>query len=98
MNFPVEEDTRNEASALVFGSHAPLPIRSIYEPPRAMHVAEPIISHTLRSDQRINDYTSGYQVPNRDYFAGNEQPGVMRVEVYPVQESPRGYKETSVRV
>jgi len=96
VNFPIEEDTRNEASALVFGSHAPLPIRSINEPPRAMHVAEPIVPRTLRSDQRVNDYASGYQVLNRarGYSAGNEQPGVM----YPAQESPRGYKGTSVRV
>ena len=100
VNFAVQEAMRDEPSALVFGSHAPLPIRSINEPPRAIHVAEPIIPRTLRSDQRINDYTSGYQVPNRarGYSAGNEQPGVMRVEVYPVQESPRGYKGTSVRV
>ena len=65
-----------------------------------MHVAEPIIPRTLRSDQRINDYASGYQVPNQaqGYSAGNEQPGVMRVEVNPSQESLRGYKGTSVRV
>ena len=89
MNFAVQEVIRDEASALVFGSHAPLPIRSINETPRAVHVAEPIIPRTLRSHQRINDYTSGYQVPNRarGYSAGNEQPGVMRVELYPSQES-----------
>ena len=102
VNFPTEEDTRNEASALVFGSHPPLPIRNVNEPLRAIHayVAEPIIFRTLRSDQRVNDYTSGYQVPNRvrGYSAGNEQPGVMRVEVYPSQESLRGYKGTSERV
>ena len=99
-NFAVQEVTRDEATALVFGSHAPLPIRSINEPPRAIHVAEPIIPRTLRSDQRINDYASGYQVPNQaqGYSAGNEQPGVMRVEVNPSQESLRGYKGTSVRV
>jgi len=96
VNFAVQEVTRDEASALVFGSYAPLPICSINEPPRAIRVAEPIIPRTLRSDKRINDNTSGYQVPNRarGYSAGNEQPGVM----YPAQESPRGYKGTSVRV
>ena len=101
VNFAVQEVTRDEASALVFGpQHAPLPIRSINEPLRAMHVAEPIIPRTLHSDQHINDYISGYQVPNRarGYSAGNEQPGVMRVEVYPVQESLRGRKGTSVRI
>jgi len=65
VNFAIQEDMQNEASALAFGSHAPLPIRSINEPLRAMHVAEPIIPRTLRSDQCINDYTSGYQIPNR---------------------------------
>jgi len=86
MNFAVQEVTRDEASALVFGPHPPLPIRST--------------TRTLRSDQRVNDYTRGHQAPNRSrgYSAGNEQPGVMRVEVYPVQESLRGYKGTSVRV
>jgi len=51
MNFAMQEGmrSRDEASALVFGSHAPLPIRSINEPPRAMHVAEPIVPRTLRS-------------------------------------------------
>ena len=100
VNFAVQEAMRDEASALVFGTHAPLPIRSINETPRAVHVAEPIIPRTLRSDKRINDNTSGYQVPNRarGYSAGNEQPGVMRVELFPVQESPKGYKGTSVRV
>ena len=66
-----------------------------------MYVAEPIIPRmrTLRSD-RVNDYTSGYQVPKRarGYSAGNEQPGVMRDQVYAAQESPRRYKGTSVRV
>ena len=77
-----------------------VPIRSINEPLRAIHVAEPIIPRTLHSDQRVNDYVSGYQVLNRarGYSAGNEQPGVMRVKVYPAQESLRGYKGTSVRV
>jgi len=100
VNFAVQEVMRDEASALVFGSHAPLPIRSINEPPRVMYVAEPIFPRTLRSDQRVNHYSSGYQVPNRarGYSTGNEQPGVMRVEVYPAQESLRGYKGTSVRV
>ena len=101
VNFAVQEAMRDEASALVFGTHAPLPIHSINEPPRAMYVAEPIIPRmrTLRSD-RVNDYTSGYQVPKRarGYSAGNEQPGVMHVEVYTAQESPRRYKGTSVRV
>ena len=101
-NFAIQEGmrSRDEPSALVFGSHAPLPIRSINETPRVMYVAEPIIPRTLRSDQRINDYASGYQVPNQaqGYSAGNEQPGVMRVEVNPSQESLRGYKGTSVRV
>jgi len=97
VNFAVQEDMRDEASALVFGSHAPLPIRNVNEPPRVMQVAGPI---TLRSDQRVNDYTSGHQTRNqaRGYSAGNEQPGVMRVEVYPVQESLRGCNGTSVRV
>ena len=100
VNFAVQEVMRDEASALVFGSHAPLPIRSINEPPRAVHVAEPNTPCTLRSDQRISDNTSGYQVPNRarGYSACNEQPRVMRVEVYPAQESLRGYNGTSVRV
>ena len=102
MNFAIKEGmrSRDEPSALVFGSHAPLPIRSINEPPRVMYVAEPIFPRTLRSDQRVNHYSSGYQVPNRarGYSTGNEQPGVMRVEVYPAQESLRGYKGTSVRV
>ena len=77
---------RDETSALVFGSHPPLPIHSINEPLRAMHIAEPITPRTLHSDQRINDYISRYQVPNRarGYSAGNELPGVMRVKVYPV--------------
>ena len=77
VNFAVQEVVRDEASALVFGSHPPLPIRSTP------------CTRTLRSDQRINDYISGYQVPNRarGYSAGNEQPGVMRVELYPSQES-----------
>ena len=100
VNFAIQEAMRGEASALVFGSHAPLPIRSINEPPRALHAAEPIIPRTLRSDQRVTHSASGYQVPNRarGYSAGNEQPRVMRVEVYPSQESLRGYKGTSVRV
>jgi len=100
VNFAVQEAMRDEASALVFGSHAPLPIRSINEPPRAMHVAEPIVPRTLHSDQCINDYTSGYQVLNRarGYSAGNELLGVMHVEVCPAQESLRGYKGTSVRL
>jgi len=67
-----------------------------------MHIAEPITPRTLHSDQRINDYISGYQVPNRararGYSAGNELPGVMRVKVYPVQESLRGYKGISMHV
>ena len=33
VNFAVQEVMRDEASALVFGSHAPLPIRTINEPP-----------------------------------------------------------------
>jgi len=102
LNFAIQEGmrSRDEPSALVFGSHAPLPIRSINEPPRVMYVAKPIFPRTLRSDQRVNHSASGYQVPNRarGYSARNEQPGVMRVEVYPVQESLRGYKGTSVRV
>jgi len=100
VNFAVQEVTRDEATALVFGSHPPLPIRSINEPPRAIRVAEPIIPRTLRSDQRVSDYTSGRQTLNqaRGYSAGNELPGVMRVEVYPVRESLRGYNGTSVRV
>jgi len=102
VNFAVQEAMRDEASALVFGSHAPLPIRTINEPPRAVYVAEPIVHRTLRSDQRVNDYIGGYRVPNRapGYSARNEQPGVMRVEVHPAQESPGGYKYkgTPVRV
>ena len=90
VNFAIQEVTRDEASALVFGSYAPLPICSINEPPRAMHVAEPTVPRTLRSDQRQNRA--------RGYSARNEQPGVMCVEVCPVQESPRGYKGTSERV
>ena len=95
VNFAVQEAMRDETSALVFGSHPPLPSRNAIEPPR-VHVAEPIIHRTLRSaaDQR------GYQVPNRarGYSASNEQPGVMRDQVYPAQESPRGYNGASVRV
>jgi len=93
VNFAIQEDMRDETSALVVGSHSPLSIRNAIEPP-TVHVAEPIIHRTLRSDQR------GYQVPNRaqGHSACNEQPGVMRDQVYPAQESPRGYNGPSVRV
>jgi len=92
VNFAIQEAMRDEASALVFGSHPPLPIRNV----NGVHVAESITPRTLRSDQR------GQQAPNRSrgHSVRNEQLqlGVMRVEVYPAQESPRGYKGTSVRV
>jgi len=90
VNFAIQEDMRDEASALVFGSHPPLPIRNV----NGVHVTELIIHRTLCSDQR------GYQAPNRSrgHSVRNEQLGVMRVEVYPAQESLRGYKGTSVRV
>ena len=94
VNFAIQEDNimRDEPSTLVFGSHPPLPIRNV----NGVHVAEPIIHRTLRSDQR------GYQAPDpnraRGHSACNEPPGVMRVEFYPAQESLRGRKGTSVRV
>jgi len=90
VNFAIQEAMRDEASVLVFGSHPPLPIRNV----NGVHVTEPIIHRTLRSDQR------GYQAPNRarGYSACHEPLGVMRVEVYPLQESSAGIKGTSVRV
>jgi len=62
-----------------------------------VHVMEPIY-YTLRYQHVNNLYASGYQAPNRGHPACNEPPGVMHVEVYPVQESLRGYKGTSVLV
>ena len=91
VNFAIQEAMRDEASALVFGSHPPLPIHNV----NGVHMTETIIHRTLRSDQR------GYQAPNlaRGHSACRHEPlGVMRVEAYPVQESSAGIKGTSVRV
>ena len=83
LNFAIHETMQDTTSALVFGSY--------------LHVMEPN-HHTLRYQHVNNLYTCGYQAPNRGHPACHEPPGVMRVEVCPVQETLRGYKGTSVLV
>jgi len=83
LNFAIQETMQDTTSVMVFGSH--------------LHVMEPI-HHTLRYQHVNNMYTCGYQAPNWGHSACNEPPEVMHVEVYPVQETLRGYKGTSVRV
>ena len=96
LNFAIQETTQDATSALVFGSHPPLPIRDVNKPPRVMRATELIIHCTcILHYQHLNNYTNGYQAPNQDCC---EPHGVMHAEVYPVQESPRGYMGTSVHV
>ena len=96
LNFAIQETTQDATSALVFGSHLPLPIRNVNKPHRVMRVTESIIHCTCTLHyQHLNDYTSGFQAPNHNCC---EPHGVMNVQVYPVQESLRGYMGTSVCV
>ena len=74
---------QDTTSALVCGSY--------------LHVMEPN-HHTLRYQHVNNLYTCGYQALNQGYPAHNEPPEVMCAEVYPVQETLRGYMGTSVLV
>jgi len=83
LNFAIQETMQDTTSALVFGSY--------------LHVMEPI--HHNQQYQHVNNlYTCGYQAPNQGRLARNEPPKLVCVEVYPVQESLRGYQGTSVRV
>jgi len=83
LNFAIQETMQDTTSALVCGSY--------------LHVMEPI-HHTLQYQHVNNLYICGYQPPNRRHPACNEPPEVMCAEVYPVQETLRGYKGISVLV